>query len=119
MVSVVSYVIDRIAYVLQLIRLVNVVPVHDFHQLHKYRAEVGIQHLDALRADLLRVDEKVLESADYQVANELVLVAMLNALIYEGLQVLLILENELRDELGKLVEDKGNCLSHSRHWIVD
>jgi hypothetical protein len=55
--------------------------------------------LDALRADLLRVDEKVLESADYQVANELVLVTMLNALIYEGLQVLLILENELRDEL--------------------
>jgi hypothetical protein len=44
---------------------------------------------------------------------------MLNALLYEGLQVLLILENELRDELGKLVKDKGNCLSHSRHWIVD
>lgn len=75
--------------------------------------------MDALRPDLLRVDEKVLESADYQVANELVLVAMLNALIYEGLQILLILENELRDELGKLVKDKGNCLSHSRHWIVD
>ena len=98
-VSVVSYVIDRIAYVLQLIRLVNVIPIHYFHQLHEYWVEGGIQHLYTLRTDLLSVDEKVLESADYQVANELMLVAMLDALIYEGLQVLVTLENELRDKL--------------------
>ena len=98
-VSVVSYIIDRIAYVLQLIRLVNVIPIHYFHQLHEYWVEGGIQHLDTLRTDLLCVDEKVLESADYQVANELVLIAMLDALFHEGLQVLVTLENELRDKL--------------------
>lgn len=55
--------------------------------------------MDTLRTDLLCVDEKVLESADYQVANELVLIAMLDALFYEGLQVLVTLENELGDKL--------------------
>lgn len=98
MVSIVSDIINGITNVLQLICLVYVFSVHNFHQLHKDGIKVRVKHLDAFRPDLLGIDEQVLESADYQVADQLMFVTMLETLFNKGLEVDVTLENQLRHE---------------------
>ena len=49
----------------------------------------------------------------------MVLISMLNTTVNEGLKVLLRVENEMRDELRDLIVEKGYCLPHSWHRIVD
>jgi len=44
---------------------------------------------------------------------------MLDAAINEGLQVLLCVEDEVRNELRQLVVDESHGLSNSRDWIID
>lgn len=87
MISVISDIIDCIRNILQLISLVNILAIHNAHQPLKNGVEVRIQHLNASLSYLISVDKQMLESTHYKVCNSLMLIAMLETLIDEGLEV--------------------------------
>lgn len=75
---------------MKLVCLVDILTEHGLHKLRENTVEVGIE--DLLAAEFIRLNKEILNRTNDQIRDQMMLDHVLQARVYKGLEVHLILE---------------------------